>query len=184
MLNFKIGVPIPTVLFHQIGDAFFCFVHQGKGIRAANYALSTRGNSSNRTHHEEVQSATQFHIGKLFSQSMSDCVCVWILLAGRVSILESWYEVHVTAVSVVWIVQLCIHWPLKLIKDLLAKTLVKKPWNLRNRPFWRWRALQRSSLRCPNCHGAVAKSPVHHHCCGHHKKILGDAQRQWCRPRF
>ncbi|CAL1159650.1 unnamed protein product [Cladocopium goreaui] len=30
-----------------------------KGIRAANYALSTRGNSSNRTHHEEVARAAK-----------------------------------------------------------------------------------------------------------------------------
>ena len=82
MLNFKIGVPIPTVLFHQIGDALFCFVHQGKGIRAANYALLTRGNSSNRTHHEEVQSATQFHIGnclvRVLCQTVFVCEFSWL----------------------------------------------------------------------------------------------------------
>lgn len=42
----------------------------------------------------------------------------------------------------------------------------------------RWCALQRSSMRCPRCHGAVAQTLQVFRCCGHHGKMLGDVQRQ------
>ena len=52
------------------------------------------------------------------------------------------------------------------------------PWRALPYDPARWCALQRSSMRCPRCHGAVAQTLQVFRCCGHHGKMLGDVQRQ------